>query len=102
MKLLVVTAIREDRDDIDIIFDKHGVKAYSSTDIRGIRNDTGEADEADNWFGTDNKIPFNSVMLFSFTTEAIAKEVLQSIQAINEDGRTFPIRAFTLRVEEHV
>lgn len=103
MKLLIVTAIRECMDAIDRIFDKHGVRVYSTTNIRGIRNDIGKPSVADNWFGTDGKIPYDSVMLFSFTDEETAKATLQSLAAYNEkDNQDFPVRAFLLPVEDSI
>lgn len=101
MKLLMVTALQEHQDLIADIFRDKGVKAYSASDIQGFSNSDPQTISADNWFGSDDRIPRDSVMVFSFTESEIAGSVLTALKELNEKmDADFPVRAFLLPVEK--
>lgn len=100
MKLLMVTALQEYQETIARVFHEQGVKAYSAGDIQGFSNGDPDKPSLDNWFGNDDRIPRDSVMVFSFTETKTAESVLEALGSINNTiDPDFPIRAFLLPVE---
>lgn len=104
MKLLLVTAIRECHKAVDTIFDKNGIQKYSFTDIYGVGNND-KPKHIDNWFGRSAMKDdlFDSVMMFCFTEDAIARKTLADLKIYNETQKpAFPLRALILPVEESI
>ncbi|MBP7556308.1 MAG: hypothetical protein KA821_08595 [Chitinophagaceae bacterium] len=103
MKLLIVTAIQECQEAVAGIFDRNGIKKYSLSKIQGVDNEK-EANEMYNWFGSPRHDDlFSSIMLFSFTTDAIARQTLQDLTQYNQQELpAFPVRAVILPVEQTI
>ena len=101
MKLLIVTAIKECQEAVAGIFDQNGIKKYSISKIRGVDNEK-ESNEIQNWFGSPHHEDlFSSIMLFSFTSDAIARQTLQELNNYNQQEQpAFPVRALILPVEQ--
>jgi hypothetical protein len=99
MKLLIVTSLKEYQKAVALIFEKAGVKVFSVSEIKGFKEDH-SVNLLDNWFSS-GKEHFDSIFLFSFTTEASAENALDLIKAYNEENKTnFPVRAFIVPVEK--
>lgn len=100
MKLLIVTAIKECRKEVAKIFAKNGINAYSVTNIHGVRNNE-ENNIADNWFGSDWDEEYESVMLFSFTNDAVVEKTLSDIELFNKNKKSrFPVKAIVVPAEK--
>jgi len=100
MKLLIVTAIKECRKEVAGIFEKNGIKTYSVANIHGVRND--EANNmVDNWFGGNWDEDYESVMLFSFTDDATAANILADIKFFNIEKKSrFPVKGIIVPIEK--
>ena len=99
MKLLFVTALKEYSEDITLIFKKANIHIYSATDTIGFK-DGNESNLLDNWFSS-GEAKFDSVFVFSFTTEEHVDVAMQLIKEHNTTSQSeFPIRAFVLPVEK--
>jgi len=61
-----------------------------------------ESNEIQNWFGSPHHEDlFSSIMLFSFTSDAIARQTLQELTNYNQQEQpAFPVRALILPVEQ--
>ncbi|MCO5248141.1 MAG: hypothetical protein M9887_04230 [Chitinophagales bacterium] len=102
MKLLIVTAIKECRSEIDRIFEEHGIRVYSFTNIRGVRYDE-EKGTKTNWYGREMDDYYESVMMFSFAEEDVAQQVLKAIDIFNkENENNFPSKAIIVPIESAV
>lgn len=99
MKLLIVTSLKEYQKEVAIIFKQVGIKVFSVSETTGFKEDHSE-NLLDSWFSS-GKEHFNSIFLFSFTTDTNAETALKLIQIHNEENHTnFPIRAFIVPVEK--
>jgi hypothetical protein len=101
MKLLVVTCLIENKKDVMDIFHKASVNVFSMIQATGIKYNHG-SDLLEDWFGSGEG-EYDSLMLFSFTTEAAAGEALKQVNDFNREKETaFPIRAFVLSAEQSI
>lgn len=99
MKLLFVTALKEYNDDVASIFKKANIHIFSATDTIGFK-DGNEPNLLDSWF-SNGEAKFDSVFVFSFTTESHVDLALQLIKEHNiTNPSDFPIRAFVMPVEK--
>lgn len=99
MKLLIVTAIKEDTEKVGAILKKVSIPVFSITDTIGVKNsiDTGLLED---WFSRGVG-KFDSVFIFCFTTEEYSNAALKEIETYNkQQSSDFPIRAFVLSVEK--
>ena len=99
MKLLFVTCLKEHQPDVAKILERAGITVFSATETTGFKN---SADEnlLGNWFAR-SRDQYNSVFMFSFTTESSATRALQLIRDYNDSHKTgFPVRAFMMPVEK--
>ena len=102
MKLLIVTAIKECRNDIDRIFEEHGIRVYSFTDIRGVRYDENKGMKT-NWYGREMDDYYESIMMFSFAEVETAEKVLQAIDIFNQENKgNFPTKAIIVPIESAI
>ena len=98
MKLFIVTALKEYRDQATVIFKKAGILVFSATDIIGFTNNT-HHNLLDDWFSIGDA-RFDSILLFSFTGQENAALAMNLIQDYNQQqGGDFPLRAFILSVD---
>lgn len=99
MKLLFVTAIKEETKQVAEIFKKANIHVYSATDTIGFK-DGQQPNLIDNWFSSGDE-KFDSIFLFSFTGEENVEIALKLFNDYNQQSNTgFPIRAFVLPVEK--
>lgn len=97
MKLLVVLSIKEYQERVASLLQDAGVKRFSVTNITGYKKKVNNI----SWFASESGNPkTNSIMLFSFTTEDIAKQAIAEIDSCNiETQNPFPVHAFVMDVE---
>lgn len=98
MKLLFVTCLQDYKTEVMTIFHQAQVKVFSITETTGVK-DEHNANLLHDWFGNKDG-EYDSLILFSFTSEETAGTAMKLIKDFNEkDGNRFPIRAFILPVE---
>jgi len=99
MKLLFVTSLKEHQAEVARILERSGITVFSATETTGFKNSRDENLLA-SWFAR-SRDEYNSVFLFSFTSESNATRALQLIRDYNEMHTTgFPVRAFMMPVEK--
>lgn len=99
MKLLIVAALKEYRRTVADILQHAEIKVFSVTETVGYKGDH-QLNLLDEWFsaGEEN---FDSIFIFSFTTDDKAGNALEMIRRYNTDNQSdFPIRAFVVPVEQ--
>lgn len=101
MKLIVVLSITEYQERVSKLLHEAGVNRFSVMSMTGFKKSKEHV--ALNWFGSDSpKAKTNSILLFSFAPEDIARNVIQSIDKCNDETRNpYPIHAFILDVEQY-
>ncbi len=101
MKLLIITCIKEYKDDTVRLFKNAKITAFSNTDIHGFKTSDAE-NLISNWFSssTDN---VKSILFFTFTEiekiDVLLKEVKSFNDQIESDN---PLRAIVLDIEKFV
>lgn len=99
MKLLFVTSLKEYQKTVTDLLIKAGISVFSVTETTGFK-DHHKHNLLEDWFSSGNE-HFNSVFLFSFTSEASAECALELVKKYNSENQTgFPIRAFILPVDK--
>ena len=100
MKLLVILSIVEEQRNAAHLLHDAGLDRFSVVNITGYKKS--EMCAALGWFGQGSACEkTNSLMMFSFTTEEIAQQVITKISQYNESAeRSFPLHAFVLDVEQ--
>lgn len=98
MKLLVVTCLKEYQDEVAKIFHQAHVYVFSVTDIMGFKENDA-VNMLDEWFAA-GKERFDSILLFSFTANEHADQVVDLVNSHNtKEAMQFPIRAFVMPVD---
>ncbi len=98
MKLLIVTAIKEDLHNVSRIMQKATVSVFSVSETVGHKTEHHDY-MPDNWFGK-NEDGTDAIFLFSFTEDNKAYKVVELVKEHNHATQTsFPIRAFISPVE---
>lgn len=98
MKLFIITCLKESFQTVSHLLKDNHIEVFSVTDITGIKNNQA-VDLAAAWFAAGDE-KFDSMLVFSFTTELNAANCLAAIQQYNiEAPSDFPIRAFTIPVD---
>ena len=100
MKLLVILSIVEEQRNAARLLHDAGLDRFSVVNITGYKKS--EMCAALGWFGQGSACEkTNSLMMFSFTTEEIAQQVIRNINQYNDAAeRSFPLHAFVLDVEQ--
>ena len=99
MKLFIVTCVKEYQETVATIFTKASIHVFSASDTSGFKDNNGE-NLLDEGFAA-GKERFDSIVLFSFTTDANADLALKLIVEHNVSNTSqFPIRAFIVPVEK--
>lgn len=86
MKLLLITAVREFEKDIKQILKKAQVKSFSYKDVKGFKDNTEYALEA-NWFAT-NMQENESVLFYAFIEKGNVDIVFGIVAEFNEKQKT--------------
>ncbi|MCA6449540.1 MAG: hypothetical protein IM584_03225 [Chitinophagaceae bacterium] len=98
MKLLIITALKEYSDQAAALLKKAEIHVFSATDISGFK-DGSSHNLLDDWF-TAGEARFDSVLVFSLTTEEKATAALKLIEEYNHSlAEDFPLRAFIVPVD---
>lgn len=101
MKLFVVTSLKEYLGDISKIFNQANIHVFSTVDIVGHKQGK-PSNLLDDWFASGEE-DIDSMMIFSFTSEAGADHGMKLIVDYNKNLKeNFPVRAFVLPVERSV
>ncbi|HAH55085.1 MAG TPA: hypothetical protein DCM02_07325 [Flavobacterium sp.] len=83
MKLLLITAVREFEKDIKQILKKVQVKSFSYKDVKGFKDNSEDALEA-NWFAT-NMQETESVLFYAFVKEDKVDGLFDMVAAFNTE-----------------
>lgn len=99
MKLLVLTAIKEDKKALTKVMHQAGIQTFSITETVGFKGDD-SPNLLDSWFANGSE-QVDSIFLFSFTEDLKAEATMTVVREYNENGHSkFPIHAFILPVEK--
>ena len=99
MKLLIITCLKEYKQDVADILGKAKVKVFSVSNTTGFKDDHTE-NLADSWFAAREE-SFDSLFIFSFTTAENAQGAMALIKNYNAGTSTaYPVRAFIVPVEQ--
>lgn len=99
MKLFIVTSLKDYQPDVIKIFKAAEIAVFSITDVIGVKDNHGVNLMAD-WFASGDE-KFDSLMIFSFTSDENAVKAMTLIENYNQTNTTgFPIRAFIVPVEK--
>lgn len=99
MKLLLVTSLKDDQEQVAHLLEQAGIMIFSMSETVGIK---GHAPSvlADRWFGSE-AASFDSRFMFSITKTEHAQRALALIKIYNEEHETaFPVRGFIIPVEQ--
>jgi nitrogen regulatory protein PII len=83
MKLLLITAVREFEKDIKQILKKVQVKSFSYKDVKGFKDNSEDALEA-NWFAT-NMQETESVLFYAFVQQEKVDGLFEMVAAFNTE-----------------
>ena len=99
LKLLMITAIREDEVFIKEAFKKVGIAVYSSVDIQGHQSKA-HCNAPTNWFAMP--LPeMDALMYFAFVPSKDAATVVNLLKEVNaEDHSAHPIRSFIMEATQ--
>lgn len=83
MKLLLITAVREFEKDIKQILKKAQVKSFSYKDVKGFKDNSEEALEA-NWFAA-NEQEMESILFYAFVNEEKVDGLFEMVKDFNAE-----------------
>ena len=101
MKLLIITCLKEYLADISKTLKQADIEVFSTGDIIGHR-DGQPLNLLEDWFASGDE-QFDSLMIFTFTSEENAKSGLDLIKVHNQNlVEKLPIRAFMVPVDKSI
>ncbi|MBS1916881.1 MAG: hypothetical protein JST87_11435 [Bacteroidetes bacterium] len=100
MKLVIATCIKEYQEKVQKIFSEAKADVFSAVDITGFKG-SNAINLLEEWFAAGDE-KFDSNLIFSFTDEEKAGQILSSIKDHNTNNSNFPVRGFVIPVETHV
>ena len=83
MKLLLITAVREFEKDVKLILKKTQVKSFSYKNVKGFKDNSEDALEA-NWFA-GNVQETESVLFYAFVHENKIDELFHMVKEFNSE-----------------
>lgn len=83
MKLLLITAVQEFEKDIKLILKKAQVKSFSYKDVKGFKDNSEDALEA-NWFAT-NEQEMESILFYAFVNVEKVDGLFKMINDFNSE-----------------
>ncbi len=97
MKLLIVLSVTDYKRKVIELMEQSGVNRFSISEINGYKK---QADTM-SWFASQpDSFKTESILLFSFTSSAVANKAIESINRCNESSEdSFPVHGFILDVE---
>ena len=101
MKLLLITAVKEFEKDIKLILKKAQVKSFSYKDVKGFKDNSEDALEA-NWFAA-NIQETESVLFYAFVKEEKVDGLFELVNEFNiEQDSLSHIHVAVLNIEKSV
>lgn len=101
MKLLIVTAVADFREDIIRMFKQAHIDRFSGSEIEGYRNATSFVVNP-SWFMGQGKTT-ESEMYFSFTEGSKIDDLFKQLEAYNNELETDnPVRAIVVPIEKFI
>jgi hypothetical protein len=82
MKLLLITAVKEFEKDIKLILKKSEVKSFSYRDVKGFKDNSEDAIEA-NWFA-NNRQETESILFYAFVKKEKVDALFELVEAFNK------------------
>ena len=99
MKLFIVTCLKDYLGDVSKIFKQANINVFSTSNIIGHRGGQ-PLSLLEDWFASGGE-QVDSLMIFTFTSDANASLGMQLIEKYNEQLlENFPVRAFIMPVEK--
>ncbi|MBX9807280.1 MAG: hypothetical protein K2X95_05745 [Flavobacteriaceae bacterium] len=86
MKLLLITAVKEFEKEIKQILKKAQVKSFSYRDVKGFKDNSEDAIEA-NWFAT-NMQETESVLFYAFVQKDKVDTLFELVEIFNKEQVT--------------
>ncbi len=83
MKLLLITAVREFEKEIKLILKKAQVKSFSYKDVKGFKDNSEDALEA-NWFAA-NEQEMESILFYAFVNEEKVDGLFEMVNDFNAE-----------------
>ena len=83
MKWLLITAVREFEKDIKLILKKAQVKSFSYKDVKGFKDNSEDALEA-NWFAA-NEQEMESILFYAFVNEEKVDGLFEMVNDFNAE-----------------
>ena len=83
MKLFLITAVQEFEKDIKLILKKAQVKSFSYKDVKGFKDNSEDALEA-NWFAT-NEQEMESILFYAFVNVEKVDGLFKMINDFNSE-----------------
>ena len=81
MKLLLITAVKEFEKEIKLILKKAQVKSFSYKDVKGFKDNSEDALEA-NWFAS-NMQETESILFYAFVKEEKVDFLFEQVESFN-------------------
>lgn len=81
MKLLLITAVKEFEKDIKLMLKKTGVNSFSYKEVKGFKDNSEEALEA-NWFAA-NEQEIESILFYAFVDKERVDELFEMVKDFN-------------------
>lgn len=82
MKLIILTAIEEFEKNVKDILTHSGVKTFSFTKVKGVKNESGKL-SAENWFAS-GVIETNSLVFMVFIEDSCQNTIYDRVRKFNE------------------
>lgn len=99
MKMVVVTSIKEDMQNVSKILEAAAIKVFSVSETIGHKNEH-DGYLLNNWFARSDSAT-SALFFFSFTDNDKAASAMKLIKDYNETNKSaFPLRGFLLPVED--
>ena len=99
MKLLLITAIKEFEDQIKQMLKKSAVQSFSCQDVKGFKNNFGEADVS-NWFGNEGS-ETDSILFYAFVAKEKVDLLFELVATFNNEQESLSqIHVAVLNIEK--
>jgi len=100
MKLIGLMSLREQKEEIKQLFEKHHVELFSEVEITGH---TFATLKQYGWISSQHDISIYSTLCFAIIPKGKADEIMDELQNISEKAPSeHPIRAFQVNVEKMI
>lgn len=98
MKLILITSIKEDLEQVTKIMEEAGIAVFSVSEVVGHKTEHHDY-RVHNWFGRSGE-GTASLVFFSFCPGEAAQKAMELIRSYNERTHSrFPVRGILMPVE---